>query len=62
LSLLSAPPRINDDEKLLESSFQVPTECLGEGAAGLRAWDLRHTSLGLSPQSARGGGPVFSLL
>jgi hypothetical protein len=28
---------INDDEKLLESSFVVPTECLGEVAATVRA-------------------------
>ena len=26
------PELINDDEKLLESSFVVPTECLGEVA------------------------------
>jgi uncharacterized protein (TIGR03032 family) len=35
------PPRfpdlINDDEKLLESSFVIPTECLGEVAATVRA-------------------------
>jgi hypothetical protein len=28
--------RRNDDEKLLESSFVVPTECLGEVAATVR--------------------------
>ena len=27
------PDLINDDEKLLENSFLVPTECLGEVAA-----------------------------
>jgi len=26
------PDLINEDETLLESSFLVPTECLGEGA------------------------------
>jgi hypothetical protein len=31
------PELINDDEKLLESSFVVPTECLGEVAATVRA-------------------------
>ena len=31
------PDLINDDEKLLESSFVVPTECLGEVAATVRA-------------------------
>jgi uncharacterized protein (TIGR03032 family) len=31
------PDLINDDEKLLESSFVVPTECLGEFAATVRA-------------------------
>ncbi len=31
------PDLINDDEKLLESSFVVPTECLGEVAASVRA-------------------------
>jgi uncharacterized protein (TIGR03032 family) len=31
------PDLINDDESLLESSFVVPTECLGEVAAMLRA-------------------------
>jgi uncharacterized protein (TIGR03032 family) len=31
------PDLINDDEKLLESSFVVPTECLGEVAAAVRA-------------------------
>jgi uncharacterized protein (TIGR03032 family) len=30
------PDLINDDEKLLESSFVVPTECLGEFAATVR--------------------------
>jgi uncharacterized protein (TIGR03032 family) len=30
------PDLINDDEKLLESSFVVPTECLGEVAATVR--------------------------
>jgi hypothetical protein len=28
---------INDDEKLLESSFVIPTECLGDVAATVRA-------------------------
>jgi hypothetical protein len=28
---------INDDDKLLESSFVVPTECLDEVAATVRA-------------------------
>ncbi len=31
------PDLINDDEKLLESSFVVPSECLGEVAATVRA-------------------------
>jgi len=31
------PDLINDDEKLLESSFVVPTECLGDVAAIVRA-------------------------
>ena len=31
------PELVNDDEKLLESSFVVPTECLGEVAATVRA-------------------------
>jgi uncharacterized protein (TIGR03032 family) len=31
------PDLINDDEKLLESSFVVPTDCLGEVAATVRA-------------------------
>jgi uncharacterized protein (TIGR03032 family) len=31
------PDLINDDEKLLESSFVVPTECLGEVAASVRS-------------------------
>jgi uncharacterized protein (TIGR03032 family) len=31
------PDLINDDEKLLESSFVVPAECLGEVAATVRA-------------------------
>ena len=31
------PDLINDDEKLLESSFVVPTECLGEVAPSVRA-------------------------
>ena len=31
------PDLINDDETLLESSFVVPTECLGEVAATVRA-------------------------
>jgi hypothetical protein len=31
------PDLINDDERLLESSFVVPTECLGEVAASVRA-------------------------
>jgi uncharacterized protein (TIGR03032 family) len=31
------PDLINDDEKLLETSFVVPTECLGEVAATVRA-------------------------
>jgi uncharacterized protein (TIGR03032 family) len=31
------PDLINDDEQLLESSFVVPTECLGEVAATVRA-------------------------
>src|SRR4051812_48967145 len=31
------PDLINDDDKLLESSFVVPTECLGEVAASVRA-------------------------
>ena len=31
------PDLINDDEPLLESSFVVPTECLGEVAAAARA-------------------------
>ncbi|MFO0968632.1 MAG: TIGR03032 family protein [Gemmataceae bacterium] len=31
------PDLINDDETLLESSFVVPTECLGEVAAAVRA-------------------------
>jgi hypothetical protein len=31
------PDLINDDEKLLESSFVVPTECLGEVALTVRA-------------------------
>jgi hypothetical protein len=31
------PDLINDDEQLLESSFVVPTECLGEVAASVRA-------------------------
>jgi len=31
------PDLINDDEKVLESSFVVPTECLGEVAATVRA-------------------------
>src|SRR5262249_15838145 len=30
------PDLVNDDEKLLESSFVVPTEGLGEGAATVR--------------------------
>jgi hypothetical protein len=30
-------PDLSDDEKLLESSFVVPTECLGEVAATVRA-------------------------
>lgn len=31
------PELINDDEKILESSFVVPTECLGDVAATVRA-------------------------
>src|SRR5262249_56107050 len=31
------PDLINDDDKLLESSFVVPTECLGEVAPSVRA-------------------------
>jgi hypothetical protein len=31
------PERINDDEKMPESSFVVPAECLGEVAASVRA-------------------------
>jgi uncharacterized protein (TIGR03032 family) len=31
------PDLINDDEKLLESSFVIPAECLGEVAAAVRA-------------------------
>jgi hypothetical protein len=31
------PERINDDEKIPESSFVVPAECLGEVAASVRA-------------------------
>src|SRR3954454_19049488 len=31
------PDLINDEEKLLESSFVVPTECLGDVAASVRA-------------------------
>ncbi len=31
------PDLINDEDKLLESSFVVPTECLGEVAATVRA-------------------------
>ena len=31
------PDLINDDDKVLESSFVVPTECLGEVAATVRA-------------------------
>jgi hypothetical protein len=30
------PDLINDDEKLLESSFVVPTECLADVAATVR--------------------------
>ena len=30
------PDLINDDQKLLESSFEVPTECLAEVAATVR--------------------------
>lgn len=30
------PELINDDEKLLESSFVVPTKCLGDVAAMVR--------------------------
>jgi hypothetical protein len=30
------PDLINDDDNLLESSFVVPTECLGEVAATVR--------------------------
>jgi uncharacterized protein (TIGR03032 family) len=30
------PDLINDDEKLLESSFVIPTECLAEVAASVR--------------------------
>jgi uncharacterized protein (TIGR03032 family) len=33
------PDLINDNEKLLESSFVVPTECLGDVAATVRAGD-----------------------
>jgi uncharacterized protein (TIGR03032 family) len=33
------PDLINDDEKLLESSFVVPADCLGEVAASVRASD-----------------------
>jgi len=29
---------INDDEELLESSFVVPTECLGEVAATVKTY------------------------
>ena len=31
------PDLVNDDQKLLESSFVVPTECLDEVAATVRA-------------------------
>jgi uncharacterized protein (TIGR03032 family) len=31
------PDLVNDDQKLLESSFVVPTECLGEVAPSVRA-------------------------
>jgi hypothetical protein len=31
------PDVINDDEKLLESSFVVPSECLAEVAATVQA-------------------------
>ena len=31
------PDLINDDEKLLESSFVVPTECLRDVAATVRS-------------------------
>jgi hypothetical protein len=34
------PELINDDEKLLESSFVVPTECIGEVAATVRGSGL----------------------
>jgi uncharacterized protein (TIGR03032 family) len=34
------PDLINDDEKILESSFVVPTECLGDVAATVRAQGL----------------------
>ncbi len=37
LLLRRFPDLINDDEKLLESSFVVPTESLGEVAATVRA-------------------------
>jgi hypothetical protein len=33
----SFPEQVNDDEKLLENSFVVPTECLDEVAAADRA-------------------------
>jgi hypothetical protein len=34
------PELINEDEKLVESSFGVPTECLDEVAATVRAAGL----------------------
>jgi hypothetical protein len=53
------PDLLNDDEKLLESSFVVPTECLGEVAASVRASPpVRPHSP--STQSARGADGLRS--
>src|SRR5262249_13930889 len=46
------PDLINDDEKFLESSFVVPTQCLGEGAARVRASGPAGHNLPPTPYSA----------
>ena len=54
------PDLINDDETLLESSFVVPTECLGEVAATVRDCGTCVSPLTLTAFRQKGGR--FSIL
>jgi hypothetical protein len=46
------PDLINDDQKLLESSFAVPTECLGDVAATVGVWGLSDNGVQLPHYAA----------